>query len=135
MLECFKAKGITKDKQQQGIKKNQKGNVTRKSEMTKKLHEQTVTDEDAEVKNGWVRGPFSEQDLILKHGPPFLSCRRFGVEQGLEEDGSQQIRPTDDFGEYFHNSCVTMIDNIGVSGVDGIADLIKLWAGCIAMAK
>ena len=86
------------------------------------LYQQTVTNKDSEVNKQWANGPFTEKQMVDRHGPLHLPCRRFGVDQTLK------IRPIDDFSEYFHISCVTMTDNINVSGVDAVANFAKLWA-------
>ena len=99
------------------------------------LYSKTVTDEDSEINQGWASGPFTEEEIIKRRGPLFLPCRRFGVEQGEDDQGNPKIRPIDDFSEHFHNSCVTMVDKITVSGIDGIANFIKLWAECLWWAK
>ena len=89
----------------------------------KSLYSKTVDDEDSEVRRKWASGPFSETELVKRQGPLCLPCRRFGVEQGEDEEGRPKVRPIDDFSENFHNSCVTMVDKISVTGIDGIANL------------
>lgn len=81
--------------------------------------------EESEVQKGWANGPYTEQQMKSRLGPGFLSCRRFGVEQ------NGKIRPTNDFFEYFHNSCVTSHDQIVVSGVDAIASMCRVWPEAI----
>ena len=66
--------------------------------------------------------------MVKWHGPDFLGCKRFGVEQ------KDKVRPIDDFSQYFHNACVTSTDKVNVSGVDSIASMIRLWSKVITSA-
>ena len=44
-------------------------------------YSKTVTDDDSEIKRRWASGTFSEAELVKRHAPLCLPCRRFGVEQ------------------------------------------------------
>ena len=90
---------------------------------------------ESEVARQWADGPFSELEMIRRHGPLFLPCRRFGAQQGTDKQGNPKVRPIDDFSEYFHNPCVTSYDKVTVAGVDAIANFAKLWAQLIHQAK
>ncbi len=92
--------------------------------------------QDSEVKKKWLIGPLSENEVTKFFGhSKWVPAPRFGVPQGVGNDGDPRVRPIDDFSIMFHNSCVTCEDKILVSGVDGIASFVKLWADLIAMAK
>ena len=86
------------------------------------LYQQTVTNKDSEVNKQWANGPFTEKQMVDRHGPLHLPCGRFGVDQ------ANKIRPIDDFSEYFVNACTTCKDKISVAGVDAITGFIKMWA-------
>ena len=50
----------------------------------------------AEVERGWLRGPFSEEQLDARH-TWWVPCRRFGVSQGAK------VRAVDDYSIFGHN--------------------------------
>ncbi len=75
-----------------------------------------------EVAKGWASGPFSEQEMTAQLGPRWVASRRFGVKQG------DKIRPVDDFSASFVNSCTTIRERVSVDGVDGLVNIVKLWA-------
>ena len=92
--------------------------------------------QDSEVKKKWLIGPLSKNEVTKFFGHSVrVPAPRFGAPQGVDKDGDPRVRPIDDFSIMFHNSCVTCEDKILVSGVDGIAPFVKLWADLIAMAK
>ena len=53
-----------------------------------------------EVEDGWLQGPFSEEELSEKLGPLWVLSRRFG----LLQDGGAKLRSIDDLSESFVNS-------------------------------
>ena len=103
----------------------------------RRLYDKTngAQNSESEVARQWADGPFSELEMIRRHGPLFLPCRRFGVQQGTDKHGNPKVRPIDDFSEYFHNSCVTSYDKVTVASVDAIANFAKLWTQLIHQAK
>ena len=62
-------------------------------EMDLAIHETTV----AENEKGWLRGPFTHDELNLRHNNRWVLARRFGIRQG------DKIRPIDDFSKLGQN--------------------------------
>jgi hypothetical protein len=79
-----------------------------------------------EVRLGWASGPWTTQQLDQQLGPRWVPSRRFGIEQGAK------VRPIDDFSESFVNECVTVREKISFGGVDGLANIVKLWYHVLA---
>ena len=92
--------------------------------VSKAAYNQTHGGPESETSEGWAKGPFTEEEIIARHGKSCVPCRRFGIDQG------DKIRLIDDFSEDFHNVCVTQYDKVTVDGVDAIASFIKLWSMC-----
>ena len=84
--------------------------------MDKAIYEKTLE----EVSAGRARGPFTEEELIVKLGTDFLPARRFGIEQ----NGS--YRQIDDFSEFGHNETASRVETVYVGGVDLFA-LARRW--------
>ena len=78
-----------------------------------------------ERSKGWLDGPLPGSHESL---PPEVSVsRRFGVAQGLEDDGSRKIRPIDDFSESKVNSTVSCSEKITLHTVDLVGALLCAW--------
>ena len=58
------------------------------------LSSKTVSDEDSEMNQKLASGPFTEEEVIKRHGPLFLPCRRFGVEQGKVKTATPKSDPS-----------------------------------------
>jgi len=97
--------------------------------ITQAVYDQTHRNPDSETAKGWAFGPYSEEEIVKKHGPTCVPCRRFGLDQG------KKIRLIDDFSENFHNACVTCYEKVTVDGVDAIANFAKLWSNCVEQAR
>jgi hypothetical protein len=74
-----------------------------------------------EVRLGWASGPWTAQELGQQLGPRWVPSRRFGIQQGTK------VRAIDDFSESFVNECITVREKISLGGVDGLANIVKLW--------
>ena len=53
----------------------------------------------------------------------------------MDKEGKTKVRLIDDSSEYFHNACVSSTDKVNLSGVDSIANFVKLWARLVHQAK
>lgn len=91
----------------------------------RELYAITVDNENSETKREWALGPFTEEEVAQRLGKCFLPVRRFEVKQ------KDKVQPIDDFSAFFHNTCVVCMDKVAVSGVDGIASMVRMWAELI----
>ena len=73
-----------------------------KQHILQAVHQKT----QEEVKGGTMGPPMSEDEVTAKHGPYWNAVQRFGIEQGLKEDGTPKIR---------------CIDNHATAGTNGAA--------------
>ena len=46
------------------------------------VYAQTHANPDSETSKGWAYGPCTEEEIVRKHGPTCVPCRRFGLDQG-----------------------------------------------------
>lgn len=72
-----------------------------------------------EKENGWLKGPFTPEELTARHGDMWMLARRFGLLQ------SGKYRPIDDFSEFGQNSTMSTNETIPLGGVDAIVGLAK----------
>jgi hypothetical protein len=73
-----------------------------------------------EIGNQWLRGPFSEAELVESLGPLFVVSRRFGIWQ------KSTVRVIDDLAESLVNDCFAASEKVDlVGGVDEIAVLAR----------
>ena len=73
---------------------------------------QAVFDETLrEIELGWMRGPFTAEELDSKF-EWWLPARRFGIRQGAK------VRAVDDYSIYGHNECTSTREKIDVGGID-----------------
>ena len=87
-----------------------------------------------EQTKGWLEGPLPVTSCSL---PSNVSVsRRFGVHQGIEDDGSRKIRPIDDFSESKINSTVSSSEKVTLHTVDLVGSLLRAWfSRCEAASK
>jgi hypothetical protein len=71
-----------------------------------------------EVERGWLRGPFTAEDLTLRRGL-WVPARRFGIRQG------ESTRVIDDYSEFGQNACVGTSEKVDVGGVDTVANIAR----------
>ena len=74
-----------------------------------------------EMSKGWMRGPFTEEQLNEKYGL-WTAARRFGLRQG---GAAGKVRPVDDFSEYDQNGTLTTPFKVDLGGVDEVAALAR----------
>ena len=73
-----------------------------------------------QLQDGWVKGPFSGQQLDCKFSGCWIPSKRFGVRQG------GKIRAVDDFSEFLINMSVTSTEKLALYGIEGIHVLLFL---------
>eukprot|EP00971_Amphidinium_carterae_P004523 90643-Amphidinium_carterae.1 len=74
----------------------------------------------AEVKEGWLSGPMSVEDLDQKFPEGWLPIRRFGLKQG------SKLRPIDDGREALVNGAVQTSNTLDLHDVDTLAAVARL---------
>ena len=79
-----------------------------------------------EVQSGWLKGPFSHEELVSKLGPLYVVCDRFGIRQGSE------VRQIDDLSANLVNPAFAAAEKLDLGGIDEIAALAKLMLDSIA---
>ncbi|CAL1168692.1 unnamed protein product, partial [Cladocopium goreaui] len=89
-------------------------------EIAKAVFEET----QQQLKDGWVRGPFSAADLDLKYNGCWVPSKRFGVRQG------GKIRAVDDFSEFLINASVTSTEKLQLFGLDEVVNTARTFIGC-----
>ena len=89
-------------------------------EIAKAVYEET----QQQLKDGWVRGPFSATDLDLKYNGCWVPSKRFGVRQG------GKIRAVDDFSEFLINASVTSTEKLQLFGLDEVVNTARTFIGC-----
>ena len=89
-------------------------------EIAKAVFEET----QQQLKDGWVRGPFSATDLDLKYNGCWVPSKRFGVRQG------GKIRAVDDFSEFLINASVTSTEKLQLFGLDEVVNTARTFIGC-----
>ena len=83
------------------------------------------TIEQAAEDKRWVRGPFSSEEIIRRHGKHWIPSRRFGVRQ------SGKIRSVDDFSQFLVNATVTCHEKIDLEGIDHICATARFFLGAM----
>eukprot|EP00972_Heterocapsa_arctica_P053504 7879756-Heterocapsa_arctica.AAC.1 len=73
-----------------------------------------------ELQNGWLAGPFSEDQLTQLLGPLWVPARRFPA--------PKDARPIDDYSEFGHNATSTNYETADLDGIDSVVSLAKAWA-------
>jgi len=75
----------------------------------------------AEQQAGWLRGPFSADELSLKHPSGWLAAKRFGLVQG------DKVRLIDDYSLPQTNAGYSTAERLTLDDVDAVAALSKLF--------
>ena len=76
-----------------------------------------------EVREGWMVGPLSEEELVKDVGHLWVAARRFGLIQG------QKVRPIDNFAEHMVNDAFGAEEKVSLLGIDHVIAWAKAWAG------
>ena len=85
---------------------------------------QSVYDETMQqLADGWVRGPFTQQELDTKYDGCWIPSKRFGVRQG------QKVRAVDDFSEFLVNASVTSTERLQLFGIDEVINTARTFLG------
>ena len=71
-----------------------------------------------EVARGWLRGPFTADELDVRHSW-WLPARRFGIRQG------DKVRAVDDYSLNGHNECTETSEKIDVGGIDNVLAIVR----------
>ena len=78
-----------------------------------------------EVQEGFLSGPFREEEVDSMLGPAWVPVRRFGVEQSSA--GKRKVRPVDDYSENRVNSAFSYCDRIDLRALDELVASCRLW--------
>ena len=73
----------------------------------------------SERDKGWLRGPYTEEQLKQELGPLFVISRRFGLSQ------SDKIRAIDDMSESLINASYSSTYRLDLPGIDGVSVLAR----------
>lgn len=80
--------------------------------------------------NGWICGPFSEQEIDAQMGHNmWLAARRFGLQQ------SSKVRLIDDCLSSGVNSAFSGTNKLTLMGIDALASMILCAMGCASTGK
>ena len=93
--------------------------VANDQEIARAVYSETIQQLD----DGWVKGPFTEQQLDEKYGGCWVPSKRFGVKQG------QKIRAVDDFSEFLINSSVSSSEKLQLFGIDEVINTARTFLG------
>ena len=81
---------------------------------------QAVWDETlSQCEAGWIKGPFSAEELNAKYPRGWVPSKRFGVVQG------PKVRAVDDFSEFMINAACGTGEQIVLQGLDDVASAAK----------
>eukprot|EP00435_Cladocopium_sp_Y103_P035766 s4108_g9.t1 len=94
--------------------------VANDEEIARAVYQETLQQLD----NGWVKGPFTEDQLDQKFDGCWIPSKRFGVRQG------QKIRAVDDFSEFLINSSVSSSEKLQLFGIDEVVNTARTFLGC-----
>ena len=81
-----------------------------------------------EVRLGSMSGPYSEGEVIAKHGRFFNLVPSFGLAQGTNENGEQKFRRIDDHSASHNNLAATRMQKIPMAMVDYLLVMISSMA-------
>ena len=89
--------------------------------LAKAIYEKTLK----EVYKGSMGGPFTEEDLIARHGPHYNLIPAFGLEQGLSELGEVKYRRIDDHTAGHTNLAAGRQQKINMAMTDYLVTMVK----------
>ena len=78
-----------------------------------------------EVSKGSMGGPFSEEQMIQRHGPNFNLIPAFGLEQGVDEKGKPKYRRIDDHTAGHTNLAAARKQKIEMAMTDYLVTMVK----------
>ena len=77
--------------------------------------------------DGWVKGPFTMQQLDERFEGCWIPSKRFGVRQG------GKVRAVDDFSEFLVNASVTSTEKLALYGIDEVINTARFFMGIDAI--
>ena len=89
-------------------------------EIAKAVYDET----QQQLRDGWVKGPFTAAQLDMKYDGCWVPSKRFGVRQG------SKIRAVDDFSEFLINASVTATEKLQLFGLDEVVTTARTFVGC-----
>ena len=75
-----------------------------------------------QLEKGWLTGPYTEEQLDLRHGGTWVPSKRFGIRQ------SGKIRCIDDCSEFLVNSSTSVPEKLDLEALDQFVALARFWA-------
>ena len=79
-----------------------------------------------ELSKGWLKGPYTPEELDKRFGDRWIAARRFSIKQG---DKSRNI---DDFSVHGQSSTIVADEYISLGGVDTVVGMAKAMAGSVS---
>ena len=76
-----------------------------------------------QLSDGWVKGPFTMQQLDERFSGCWIPSKRFGVRQG------GKVRAVDDFSEFLINCSVTSTEKLALYGIDEVVNSARFFMG------
>ena len=80
-----------------------------------------------QLSDGWVKGPFTMQQMDERFGGCWIPSKRFGVRQG------GKVRAVDDFSEFLVNASVTSTEKLALYGIDEVINTARFFMGIDAI--
>ncbi len=81
-----------------------------------------------EVRQGSMSGPYSDEEVVAKHGRFYNLVPSFGLAQGTNENGEQKFRRIDDHSASHNNLAATRLQKIPMAMVDYLLVMISSMA-------
>lgn len=79
----------------------------------------------AEVREGFLEGPLTEDELERRYGDRWAPVRRFAVIQS--SNGRRKLRPIDDYSENLVNGSFSYGDKLDLRALDEIIAICRFW--------
>ena len=76
-----------------------------------------------QLSDGWVKGPFTMQQLDERFSGCWIPSKRFGVRQG------GKVRAVDDFSEFLINCSVASTEKLALYGIDEVVNSARFFMG------
>eukprot|EP00435_Cladocopium_sp_Y103_P072170 s444_g39.t1 len=89
--------------------------VAENKEVAEAVWEETCN----QLQAGWIKGPYTAEELNAKFPKGWIPSKRFGVVQG------NKVRAVDDFSEFLVNSACGTSEQILLQGLDDVASAAK----------
>ena len=99
--------------------------VGENAEVAKAVWEETLT----QLESGWIKGPYTSEQLDKKFPGGWIPSKRFGVVQG------PKVRAVDDFSEFLVNAACGTSEQIVLQGLDDVAAAARYMLGTAGCDK